>query len=90
MSVRATGFPVVSTLQSPVFLSLVTQETVAALPVMAVAILCVWAAHTVSAYTKATEVAPDHESAPEPAPAHESAPEHTQAPELSPVLAPAP
>ncbi|ROL41254.1 hypothetical protein DPX16_10406 [Anabarilius grahami] len=47
---------------------------IAALAIMAIAIWCVWGAHT---STSVPEPAPVHESTPEPAPVHESAPEPT-------------
>lgn len=65
MLVRAAGIPVVSTLQSSVVLSLVALEgslPAAPLPVMAVAILCVWAANCSSAQVSAPEPAPANES----------------------------
>lgn len=75
MSVRAAGILVVSMLQS--LLALEVPLPAAALPVMAVAILCVLVAHLLSALPEVDE----------PAPVHESTPEHAQAPEISPVLA---
>ncbi|XP_016375597.1 DNA translocase FtsK 1-like [Sinocyclocheilus rhinocerous] len=87
MSVRAADIPVVPTLSSPPGIPLST-----ALPVMAVAILSVWAAHCApesSPVHKSTpEASPVHESAPEASPVHESAPE--SAPEASSVLESAP
>ncbi len=78
MSVRAADIPVVSSLSSPAGIPLS-----AALPVMAVAILSVWAAHCTP------EASPVHESAPEASPVHESAPEassvHKSAAKVSPV-----
>ncbi|KAL0159648.1 hypothetical protein M9458_043373 [Cirrhinus mrigala] len=62
----------------------------AALPVIAVAILCVWAAHCSPTHESFSEPTPAHKSAPEPFPAYESAPKTTSvngfAPE--PTLAP--
>lgn len=70
-SVRAAG---ISEVVSSLGVSEVVQLTIA-LPVMAMAILCVWATHC----------SPAHESAAEPAPAHKFVPEPASAPELSPV-----
>ncbi len=78
MSVWAADIPVVSSLSSPAGIPLS-----AALPVMAVAILSMWAAHCT------LEASPVHESAPEASPVQEFAPEaspvHESASEASPV-----
>ncbi|KAL0160511.1 hypothetical protein M9458_044236 [Cirrhinus mrigala] len=57
MSVRAAGIPVASTPSSPIIKE--SLPPAAALPLMAVTILCIWAAHS------APEVSSLHESAPE-------------------------
>ncbi len=66
MSVRAAGIPVTSALSSPAILDILPPS--AALPVMAVAILSVWAAHC------APEVSTVHEPASEDSPVHEFTP----------------
>jgi len=81
MSVQVAGIPVASMFSNHVASVLSSLEVLppsAVLPMMAVAILCVWVAHC----------SPVHESAPEPAQVHESTAEPTQALEHSPVLAP--
>ncbi|KAL0168964.1 hypothetical protein M9458_037186 [Cirrhinus mrigala] len=85
-SVRAANIPVASTPSRSTFKEVLPLAT--ALPLMAVAIWCVWAAHC------APEVTSVHRSAPEVTPVHKSAPEvpsdHESAPEAFPVREAAP
>ncbi len=74
MSMWATGIPRAA---ARAFAETVPLTSV--LPVMAVTILCVWAAHCTS------EASPVHESAPEASPVHESAPEALPVHESAPV-----
>ncbi|KAI2664196.1 Rho-related GTP-binding protein RhoF [Labeo rohita] len=96
MSVQAAGILLTSALSSPLIIEILPPA--AALPLMAVAIWCVWAAHCApeasSVHKSAPEVSSVHESAPEVSSVHESAPEvlsvHESAPEASSVHKSAP
>ncbi|KAI2645231.1 Filamentous hemagglutinin [Labeo rohita] len=96
VSVRAANLPVASAPSKPT--SKETLPPAAALPLMAVAIWCVWAAHcapeVTSVHKPAPEVTTVHKSAPEVTSVHKTAPEvtsvHKSAPEVTSVHKSAP
>ncbi|KAL0162319.1 hypothetical protein M9458_041715, partial [Cirrhinus mrigala] len=87
MSGWAAGIPVASTPSGPVILEILPPA--AALPLMVVAILCVWAAHSApevsSLHESAPEVSSLNESAPEVSPVHKSASEASSDRKSAPV-----